>query len=85
MSNVKLEEGEPSILMVTHGGVIREFFTVVFDEYGCPLPASAEPGDHKKLAKNTSWSRFNLEINENKIKTIHCHELLNANHLNDLL
>ena len=80
----KLEPENPSILMVTHGGLIREFFQILFDEMGCELPAGAEPGDHKKLARNTSWSRFELSICDYKIDTIKCTELCNADHLNGL-
>ena len=51
---------------------------------GCALPPNAQPGDHKKLARNTSWSKFELEISDSTIKTIKCTDLCNADHLKEL-
>ena len=71
--------------MVTHGGLIRELFQIIFDEMGCDLPSGAEPGDHKKLAKNTSWSRFELSLStDHKIEIMKCFTLCNADHLDEL-
>ena len=80
----KSEQEIPSILIVTHGGLIREFNQILFDEMGCALPPNAQPGDHKKLARNTSWSKFELEISDSTIKTIKCTDLCNADHLKEL-
>merc|ERR1719350_1761486 len=38
------QEENPSILMVTHGELIRELFQIIFDEMGCDLPSGAQPG-----------------------------------------
>ena len=70
--------------MVTHGGLIRELFQIIFDEMGCDLPSGAQPGDHKKLAKNTSWSRFELSLLDHKIENMECVTLCNADHLDEL-
>ena len=70
--------------MVTHGGLIRELFQIIFDEMGCDLPSGAQPGDHKKLAKNTSWSKFELSLSDHKIKIMKCVTLCNADHLDEL-
>ena len=72
--------------MVSHGGLIRELYTVIFEEMGCEYPPNANPGDHKKLARNTSWSKFILEVSKDNhaIKDIKCHDLCNADHLNGL-
>ena len=83
----KLENENPSILMVTHGGVIREFFQIIFEELGCELPKGSQHGDFKKNGsiRNTCWSRFELVLCDNKIESIKCTELCNADHLNELI
>ena len=74
----------PHVLMVSHGGLLRELFIILFDEMGCSLPTDANPGDHKKLSKNTSWSRFQLDIKDDMITKVKCSDLQNAEHLNSL-
>ena len=84
--NVELDAESPSVLMVSHGGLIRELHIVIFNESGCDFPTATKPGDHKKIVPNTSWSRFILEICTDTldIKTIRCEVLGNSDHLNGL-
>ena len=84
--NVELDAESPSVLMVSHGGLIRELHIVIFNESGCDFPTATKPGDHKKIIPNTSWSRFILEIcmDTLDIKTIRCEVLGNSDHLNGL-
>ena len=81
--NVDLEVESPNVLMVTHGGLIRELFIIIFNENGCDFPPTAKPGDHKKIVRNTSWSKFILDIctDTHDIKTIRCEVLGNSEHL----
>ena len=83
--NVELDAESPSVLMVSHGGLIRELHVVIFDERGCDFPTAIKPGDHERIV-NTSWSRFILEICTDTldIKTIRCEVLGNSDHLNGL-
>ena len=81
--NVDLEVESPNVLMVTHGGLIRELHIIIFNENGCDFPPNVKPGDHKKIVKNTSWSRFVLDIcsDTHDIKSIKCEALGNSEHL----
>ena len=83
----KLENETPSILMVTQGGVIKIFFQMLFDEMDCTLSVRGQPIDFKKVGaiRNTCWSRFELVLCDNKIESIKCTELCNADHLNELI
>ena len=82
----KMENETPSILMVTHGGVIQEFFQILFDEMDCKLSIRGQPVDFMKSGaiQNTCWSRFEIALCDNKIESIKCTELCNADHLNEL-
>ena len=60
--NLQVGEGSPQVLVVAHGGVIRELFATIFDDMKCALPPNCKAGEHHTLAKNTSWSRFVLEV-----------------------
>lgn len=87
---VKMEQESPTILLVSHGGLIRELFVTIFDELHCEFPPDAQPGDHKRLSKNTSWSRFHFEVANDAEKpavfeSIVCSTLCNADHIKDLL
>ena len=84
--NVELETESPSVLMVSHGGLIRELHEVIFIEIGCDVPTASKPGDYEKKVPNTSWSRFILEICKDTldIKSIRCEVLGNSDHLNGL-
>eukprot|EP00093_Oithona_nana_P014582 14582.XXX_929701_928652_1 [CDS] Oithona nana genome sequencing. len=86
--NLQIEgEKQPQILVVSHGGLLRELFGVIFEEFKCELPSQCQPGDYKILAKNTSWSRFDLDVSmqgDSKIQNLICTELNNAKHLEDI-
>ena len=86
--NLQIEgEKQPQILVVSHGGLLRELFSVIFEELKCELPSQCQPGDYKILAKNTSWSRFDLDVSmqgDFKIQNLICTELNNAKHLEDI-
>ena len=84
--DANLEMVKPQILVVSHGGLLRELFAVIFEEFKCEMPSQCQPGDYKILAKNTSWSRFDLEVSAGdlKIQSLLCTELNNAKHLEDI-
>ena len=90
----KIDEKIPSILIVSHGGLIRRMFKIIFEELNGSVSANvASVPDFKssqavrRCLKNTCFSRFEVDIctESYKIKTIRCTDLLNANHLNYLL
>ena len=84
--NVEVEADSPSVLMVSHGGLIRELHVIIFNEKGCDFPDENKPDDHKKIVPITSWSRFLLDICSETydIKSIRCEVLGNSDHLKGL-
>jgi broad specificity phosphatase PhoE len=76
----------PSILTISHGGLIRELFGYIFEEVGCDLPPGSDPYDLERTSKNTSWSRFEIEASkaDGAMKTISCTTLKNSDHLTGL-
>ena len=86
---LQVEHDRPSVLMVSHGLLLRELFIIFFEEMKCSLPPHGHhhPGDHllMMLQKNTSWSRFELDIkasDDGVILGLRCLDLYNINHLN---
>ena len=72
-------EMTPNVLIVTHGGFIRQLFSFLFDAMNCTLPPNA---DFSSCA-NTCFSIFKIEISTElfAVKTMECLDLFNANHL----
>ena len=83
IQDVKMDQDDPHVLMVSHGIFFVEFFIVLFKELGCQPPPNATLEDLKKTASNTSWSRFQFEIEvENlKIHKLKCLQLWTEDHL----
>ena len=85
----KQEKSSPSsILIATHGGVIREFLKILIDEMGSEVPPGKEPKendvgfDRFGAIKNTSWSRFEVSLSGNDtLKALKCVNLLSNDHL----
>lgn len=85
----KQEKISPSsILIATHGGVIREFLKILIDEMGSEVPPGKEPKendvgfDRFGAIKNTSWSRFEVSLSGNDtLKALKCVNLLSNDHL----
>ena len=84
----KQENSSPSILIVTHGGVIREFLKILIDEMGSEVPPGKElkennvAFDRFGAIKNTSWSRFEVSLSgDEKLKALKCVNLLSNDHL----
>ena len=78
-------EGNPHVLMVSHGVFLVEFFIVLFKELGCQPPPNATKEDLKKTASNTSWSRFEFEINPDfQLLKLKCLQLWTEDHLEGL-
>ena len=69
----------PNVLIVTHGGFIRQLFSFLFDAMNCTLPPNA---DFSSCA-NTCYSTFKIEVcNETfAVKSMECQDLFNADHL----
>lgn len=68
-------EASQSILIVTHGGVIREFLKL-FKDYGCPI----RPSD-LKISPNTGINRFTITVKDGKHEKIHIDSLHQIPHL----
>ena len=64
------------ILLVSHGGVIRELIGY-FANYGKLDPKSA------RIPPNTSVSEFNITFDSNEIVDVECVRLHDIEHLND--
>ena len=82
------KEEAPCILIVSHGGFIRELFTkIFFDEMSCCVPPNANTALPYDIIKNTCISKFEINVcTENHIiKTMKCRELCNAMHLSELV
>ena len=86
----EINESIPSILIVSHGGLIRRMLSIIFEELNCSVSANVtnvpdfkESKNARRYLKNTCFSRFEVDIsNENfAIKAIRCLELCNADHL----
>jgi len=84
----KQKKSSTSILIATHGGVIREFLKILIDEMGSEVPSGKEPKendvgfDRFGVIKNTSWSRFEISLSgDDKLKALRCVNLLNNDHL----
>jgi len=84
---------EPSILMVAHGKVIQQLFKKFFEEMDCvgAVPGLSNPTDllgmktFMAACANTSWSKFVIDLEDEKIKRIECQELFNRKHLDELI
>ena len=84
----KQEKSSLSILIVTHGGVIREFLKILIDEMDSEIPPGKEPKenyvgfDRFGAIKNTCWSRFEVSLSgDDKLKALKCVNLLSNDHL----
>ncbi len=76
------------VLLVSHGGFIRELLSHFFDEIGCDPAENFGPGAHRGISPNTSWSKFEIDFEETdgkmKVSKIVCHDLMNKDHLREL-
>ena len=70
--DVRMDPDQPHVLMVSHGVFLFELFRVLFEELGCKPPNNTPKEDLKKWARNTSWSRFQFEID---VDTLHIKDL----------
>jgi len=88
-----IEENISNVLIVSHGGLIRRMFSIMFHEMECKLPPKLcelpnFAGASKAInLKNTCISRFEIEINNENcvIETMKCLELMNSAHLDNLM
>ena len=69
----------PNVLIVTHGGFIRQLFSFLFVALNCALPPNA---DFSSCA-NTCFSTFKVEVCTKTfaVKSMECQDLFNADHL----
>ena len=83
--DVKMDQDQPHVLMVSHGVFLVEFFLVLYKELGCKPPPNATKEDLKKTASNTSWSRFQFEIDVDtlQIQGLKCLQLWTEDHLDE--
>ena len=90
-----MDKKEVNILLVTHGKIIQQLFKMFFEEMNCiaAVPGIRNPVDlldvrrFRSSCANTSWSKFIIEVCDEKpsdIKRIECQEIFNKKHLEDL-
>lgn len=66
------------VLVVTHGGVIREFFRFFRDSLKCQLPTECEP---YKVTPNTGVSTFRISYKPGKLIAAECVQIHDITHL----
>ena len=72
-------EMTPNVLIVSHGGFIRNLFSFLLDEMNCTLP----PNTDFSVRANTCISTFKVEVCTKTfvVKTMECQDIFNADHL----
>lgn len=66
------------VLLVTHGGVIREFFRFFRDSLRCHLSSESEP---YRVTPNTGVSTFRISYRSNKLVSAECLQIHDVSHL----
>ena len=66
------------VLLVTHGGVIREFFRFFRDSLRCHLPSESEP---YRVTPNTGVSTFRISYRPGKLVSAECIQIHDVSHL----
>lgn len=66
------------VLLVTHGGVIREFFRFFRDSLRCQLPSESEP---YRVTPNTGVSTFRISYRSGKLVSAECLQIHDISHL----
>merc|ERR1712018_412282 len=95
IQDVDLEQEFPNVLVVSHGGLIRQLFFILFNEMGCKLPPTTSADNQelfsaflnaRKSITNTSWFQFELDISNDttKIENLRCIVFHQTDHLNIL-
>ncbi len=70
----------PEVLLVSHGGLIKEMILYFVDELGCELPGGREA--LIRTPYNTAISRFSVELGEDsKAQSVNCLLLNDKDHL----
>lgn len=72
---------EARVLVVTHGGLIRETLSIFAGRLGCTFPEHLGQSLHQKLTPNTGIARFSLIVDESGISDFVCRSLHDAEHL----
>lgn len=80
----KLDEEEPSYLLVTHGGLIKVLFIYLFETLNCQPAPNCQKGDHRRSPRNTTWTQFVVETNKNEILSISCETMFYSDHLDSM-
>ena len=74
-----VEEEEPTVLLTTHGGFIKELNSVLVAEHGCRMPGKA--GQHERICPNTGVSRYTVEVEGGRVAAVACSLLHHREHL----
>ena len=70
----------PDVLLVSHGGLIKEMILYFVDEFGCELPGGKEA--LIRTPYNTSISKFTVDLEDDcRPKRVHCILLNDKDHL----
>lgn len=74
----------PTVLLVSHAGFIREFIGHLAEDLNCQFPEVADDDaawDYNVVTPNTGISRFTLGLAEDGIVNLWCLELHSDAHL----
>lgn len=78
----KLED-RPTILVASHGGLIKDFMTFLVEQKGCTLPT--DNMSYKGISPNCGFTKLTLRLNtDQELISIHCNDLYNGQHLQGL-
>jgi hypothetical protein len=69
------------VIVVTHGGWIREMLMLFKDKFGCTFPDEFGPQCHQKLTPNTGIAKFTISLTDDTISQFNCHVLHQRDHL----
>lgn len=75
---VKVIDNGFKVLLVTHGGVIREFFRYFRDNLRCQLSSECEP---YRVTPNTGVSTFRVSYRPGKLVSAECIQIHDISHL----
>lgn len=82
-----LEENDPkvyrpTVLVVSHGGFLKELFKFLTDEAKLVLPPQVKRATSGRVCPNTGWSRLTLCLGgAGQVKSVSCEKFFSVEHL----
>lgn len=76
-------DDKPTILVASHGGLIKDLMTYLVEVKGCTLPLANSA--YKGISPNCGFTKITLKLDtEKELESIHCTDLYNGRHLQGL-